>query len=123
MTHDYEFERRKQRALERLGSNDPRCVICGESNWQCLESHHLAGQAYAGETVPVCRNCHRKLSDGQCDHPAKTGESPSQSEVIGRFLLGLADLFELLVEKLAEWGRYLIELAAANEPSHGEGSS
>ena len=22
-------ERRKQRALERLGSNNPRCVICG----------------------------------------------------------------------------------------------
>lgn len=123
MTDDYEFERRKQRALERLGSNDPRCVICGESDWRCLEAHHLAGQAYAGETVPACRNCHRKLSDGQKDHPAKTGESPSQSEVIGRFLLGLADLFELLVEKLAEWGRYLIELAAANEPSHGEGAS
>ena len=120
MSDDYEFERRKQRALERLGSNDPRCVSCCESDWRCLEAHHLAGRAYAEDTVIECKNCHSKLTDAQKDHPASTGEPPSQIEVIGRFLLGLADLFELLVEKCAEWGRYLIEMAAANKDSHGD---
>lgn len=123
MPTTYESERRKQRSLERFETNDPRCHICGENDWRCLEAHHLAGQAYDDATVPVCRNCHRKLSDCQKDHPAKTAIGPSQVESIGRFLLGLADLLALLVEKLMEWGVYLIELAVQIDDGKQEGSS
>ena len=111
MTTGYNYERRKQRALERLGSNDPRCFLCGESDWRCLEAHHIAGHAHDEATVPVCRNCHRKLSDCQKDHPVETVGGDSELEAIGRFLLGVADLFRLLVDKLSEWGGYLIDLA------------
>ena len=37
-------ERRRQRALERLGSNNPRCVICGCDDPLALELHHVAGR-------------------------------------------------------------------------------
>jgi hypothetical protein len=37
---------RQQTALDRLGTNTPRCVECGETDWRCLEAHHLAGRAY-----------------------------------------------------------------------------
>jgi hypothetical protein len=41
-----------------------------------------------------------------------TSNSPDPSEQIGRFLLGIADLFEQLIPKLREFGRDLIARAA-----------
>lgn len=104
-------EARKQKRLEILGSNNPVCVICGENDWRCLEEHHIAGQAYDDSLSNVCRNCHRKLSDDQKDHPQKIGGTPDTLETIGHFLLGLADLFALLVIKLREFGQLLIQSA------------
>ena len=104
-------EARKQKRLETLGDNNPACVVCGENNPHCLELHHIAGQAYDDDTTPVCRNCHRKLSDDQKDHPKAIDKSPTTIEAIGHFLLGLADLFMLLVEKLRDFGQALIVVA------------
>ena len=105
-------EIRKQRALERLGSNNPRCVCCGEPDWRCLEFHHLSGRAYGEEGVVVCRNCHRKVSDSQKDHPSSLADAqPVLLEQAGHFLLGLADLLEMLVVMMREYGRQLIAAA------------
>jgi hypothetical protein len=101
-------ERRKQKALERLGTNNPVCVVCGETDWRCLELHHIAGKPFDGALAIVCRNCHRKLSDMQKDHAPVAIAPPNRLESIGHFLLGLADLFALLVEKFREFGRDLI---------------
>jgi hypothetical protein len=105
-------ERRYRRASQRLGTDNPACCICGENNPHCLELHHLPGHAFGDEKAIVCRNCHRKMSDDQKDHPESLGSSPSMLERIGHFLLGLADLFKLLSRSLTEYGRYLINLAA-----------
>ena len=104
-------EARKQKRLEILGSNHPICVVCGESDWRCLEQHHIAGQAYNDDLSNVCRNCHRKLSNEQKDHPKQIDIPSTTIESIGHFLLGLADLFALLVNSLKEFGNYLIETA------------
>ncbi len=101
-------ERRKQKALERLGTNSPVCVLCEEADWRCLELHHIAGKSFDGALAIACRNCHRKLSDMQKDHPQSASTPPEQLDRIGHFLLGLADLFALLVEKFREIGRDLI---------------
>jgi hypothetical protein len=106
-----EQERRKQRALERLGSNNPVCVSCGEAGWSCLERHHIAGKRFDPDTAIICRNCHRKLSDRQKDHPADLGTQPDFLERLGHMLLGLADLFELLVQRFREFGHELISKA------------
>jgi hypothetical protein len=95
-------ERRRQRALERLGTNDPCCPFCGFNNPLALELHHFAGEAFDGKATPVCRNCHRVLSDSQKDHPAKISDPLNDLECIGHALLGLADMFELLVKWLRE---------------------
>ncbi len=117
-------EIRKQRALERLGCNHPRCVRCGEADERCLELHHIAGRAYGEECAVVCRNCHRKLSDMQKDHPvALEPDEPPYLEKIGHFLLGLADLLEMLIEKLREYGMLLIEAAADCPQPYGIQSS
>ena len=119
MKDDLERERRKQRALERLGSDKP-CVCCGEADWRCLEFHHIAGQKFGEEGAVVCRNCHRKLSDSQKDHPpALTGAQPALLEQVAHFLFGLADLLEMLVGKMREYGLQLIEAAVHCPPPYG----
>jgi hypothetical protein len=109
-------ERRKQRALERLGTNNPCCPFCGFNNPLALELHHIAGEAFDGKTTPVCRNCHRVLSDWQKDHPPCIAERPNDLERTAHALLGLADMFELLVNWLREHARKLF--AAATQTSH-----
>lgn len=104
-------ETRKQKRLETLGSNNPVCVICGENDWRCLEQHHIAGQAYGDDLCNVCRNCHRKLSDDQKDHPKQIGNRPATLESIGHLLVGLADFLALLVIRLREYGQILIQTA------------
>jgi hypothetical protein len=111
-------ESRRQQALQRLGCHNPRCVRCGESDPLCLELHHIAGQTYDDALVTLCRNCHRKASDMQRDHPPKIDDPPSIIERAGHFLLGLANLFALLVEKCREFGLALLEHAKSQaEPS------
>ncbi len=106
---DTNNERMKQRALQRLGSDQPACATCGEPDWRCLERHHVAGRAYDESTVILCRNCHRKLSD-----PSENRNAPADSpllERIGRYLLGLAALLLLLAAKLKTFGDDLLAAA------------
>lgn len=104
---------RRQKALERLGYSEPRCGVCGEDDPRCLEAHHPAGRAYDPTTGLVCRNCHRKLSDVQLDHPGKLSDPPSFDERLGHFLLGLADFLTLVIERLQSFAKELIERARA----------
>lgn len=108
-------ETRRQKAFARLGTDHPICVCCGETNWRCMELHHLEGKDFGKTLVCVCRNCHRKLSEAQKDHTrsANPGKPPLSHESIGRLLQGLADLLMLIAEKLWEYGAYLIEQASA----------
>lgn len=104
-------EKRKQARLERLGTNTPRCTVCGERDDRCFEHHHLGGRKNDPATIILCKNCHAKASDKQRDHPRQTKTPSDRIEAIGFFLLGVADLFELLIEKLREFGLHLIERA------------
>jgi hypothetical protein len=105
-------EARKQRRLEALGTNKPRCGACGECDDRTLEAHHVAARKNDPATVIVCRNCHRKVSDDQKDHPSFDPAADPLLQTIGHFLLGLADLLRLAVQKLTEFGHTLIERAA-----------
>lgn len=112
---DNDDEARKQRRLRALGCNEPRCAMCGEDRWQTLELHHVAGQAHDPTTIVLCRNCHRVMSDVEREHPPKQESADPYLEIIGRFLLGLADMLRVIVEKLAAFGRELIARACAAE--------
>jgi hypothetical protein len=60
--------------------------------------------------VILCRNCHRKLTDAQKDHPKTPDVEPlTKEKQIGHFLLGLSDLLKLVAEKLRDFGAYLIQ--------------
>ncbi|RXD03755.1 hypothetical protein EQZ23_15710 [Sphingomonas sp. UV9] len=108
-------ETRKQRRLEILGTNDPRCAKCGDDRWQCLELHHVADHGQDEATVCICRNCHRVLSDLQKDHPPVDPKADPLLSTIGHFLLGLVDMLRIIVEKLQEFGLALIARASVVE--------
>ena len=55
------------------------------------------------------------LSDWQKDHPARPQHPPSDLERIAHALLGLADMFELLVKRLRE---FATKLFAADKEAH-----
>lgn len=109
-------ERRRERAYERIGSRDAICAVCGEDDPHCLERHHIAGSKFDDETVVVCRNCHRKLSDRQKDHPPAIGKRSDPLERIVHFLLGFADLLELIIGKLREFAHELIDRMGKGQP-------
>jgi hypothetical protein len=107
-------EERLRRALERLCDDDPVCKLCPESDPRCLERHHIAGRQFGDAIVIVCRNCHRKLSDAQYDHPQRLNQAPPEDmERLGHFLIGLGDFFSLLAAALRDIGRYIVEQAKA----------
>jgi len=106
ITEELNVDRLKEKALNRLGPN-PKCVLCPEDDWRCLERHHLAGRAFDELTIVLCRNCHRKQSDPSDNNKAPL--EPSIMERIAHFLLGLARFFLELARKFEEYGSLLAE--------------
>jgi len=109
MAKQLDAEDRKQQQLRHLGTQKPICRTCGESHPATFERHHIAGRKHDDDEALVCANCHRKLSDKQRDHaPRGLNEPVGQTGKIGHYLLGLADLFEMIVEALRRFGAWLI---------------
>lgn len=108
-------EQRKQKRLESLGSNNPHCCACEEGDWRTLELHHVAGRKHDDLMVPICANCHRKVSDVQKDHPPFEAGADPMLASIGHFLLGLADMLTLILTKLYAFGLALIERSTTIE--------
>ena len=104
-------ERRRQSAFQRLGTNAPRCGCCGETDWRCFEAHHVAGRKRDAATVVLCTNCHRKVTDDQKDHPSMVRGGDELLQQVGHFLLGLADILRLIVDKLVAFADALIARA------------
>jgi hypothetical protein len=109
MTDDYDSERRRQMALERLGTNTPTCVFCNENNPHCLERHHYEGRNFSTETVIVCRNCHRKLEDARKNRPSTIACPPVLDERIENFLYAAADCLAALLDSLRKYAQELGE--------------
>ena len=112
---EFDRERRKQKRLEKLGTDEPRCGTCGEGRWQCIEEHHPADYGRDEATVLVCRNCHRVLSDDQRGHPAFDPDADPLLSSVGHFLLGLADMLNIILAKLSEFGLALIARSKGTE--------
>jgi hypothetical protein len=97
--------------FRRAGFPDPRCVICGNDCIWRLELDHVAGQRHDETVRPLCRNCHADRTFLQNLEPPGGDNPKNVFEIIGRWLLGIAEWFELIVEKLYEYGEFLINLA------------
>lgn len=109
-------EDRVAKRCRRMGTHKPVCVACPESDPRCLEKHHIAGRKHHDDTALLCRNCHRKLSDDQLDHPQSSPAAPvSKLSQVGYYLLGLCDLLVMVVTTLRNFGEWLINEAGSTE--------
>lgn len=106
---DKDYETQKQLRLEKLGTNNPICVACGENNWECIEDHHIGGKVYDDLTSLACCNCHRKLTVRQNCHPKQIAKSPSFEESLAHLLRGLADLFVRIAETFIKYSELLLQ--------------
>jgi hypothetical protein len=110
-SHDPGRDEAIRERFEKAGFPDPRCVVCGEVRIWRLELDHIAGQKHDPTCSPLCANCHADRTFLQGLEPPG-GENPTNVlEVIGRWLLGIAQWFELIVDMLWKFGEFLIGLA------------
>ena len=105
-------EKRLERAYRRLGTRNPICVMCGETNPHVLERHHVAGRLF-NETVIICCNCHRKVSDPQKDRHGLETFDPDET-LIGHYLCGLADVLAAVAVTLKTFGERLLGIKPAS---------
>jgi len=119
-------EKRRQRRKNELGSQKPKCAMCGENDITALlketktvrtfmEEHHIAG-SHEGETIQVCRNCHAKLTDKQLDWPEGviSSERTQEMNAVG-FLFGLANLLELLAKLVFKFATILFDFVTDHQ--------
>ena len=109
--NEREYERLKQLRLEKLGTNTPRCAMCPETDWRVMEQHHVAGAGRDPTTVILCANHHRIVTYDQKGHPSSDTAADPLLARTGHFILGLADMLRVIVEKLVEFGHALIKRA------------
>lgn len=108
-----DYETRYRKALERLGTDTPKCAHCDVINPFCLQLHHIAGQANDQRTIILCSNHHDVITNAQKDHPPPVDDLSHPANRLGNIVLGIAELLLIAVEMLQEAGRYLIGVARA----------
>jgi hypothetical protein len=97
---------------ERLdGIHNEVCLFCGDELGNDKEDDHMIGQKHGDLVWPLHENCHHKRSELQREEPPPTDNPRNVFEVIGRWLLSVAEYFELMCETFRRFGEYLIELA------------
>jgi hypothetical protein len=122
-------ETRYRTACERLGSDNPHCLLGHKASPHALQLHHVAEQEFDDETVILCSNHHDPVSDAQKDHPRKIPDCTNPLEPIGHMSLGLGEMVAVILEdqpdhplrefltylrwRLQEIGTRLIEMARA----------
>ena len=107
-----DYECRKQTRLEKLGTDNPNCGMCGAHDWRYIQLHHIGSQKRDDTLALLCANCHCIVTDDQKDHPPFAPTADPFLDKVGHFLLGLADMLKVIVERLYEFGHDLIKRAA-----------
>jgi hypothetical protein len=112
--HPLRAERRRQRRLALLGTENPCCAICGETYPECLETHEIAGFKRDPNTrVIVCRNCHRKLTSRLMDAGIPMLRENCPLQRTGKCMLALAVTLRAEADALERWAAHLLDQSIA----------
>ena len=97
---------------ERLeGIHNEVCLFCGGDLTKGKEDDHMIGCKHGDVVWSLCLPCHHKRSELQREEPPPTDNPRNVLEIIGRWLLSVAEYFELMCATLRRFGEFLIELA------------
>lgn len=99
------------RSQHRNGATRPACVCCGEDDPQVLEDHHIYGRGYSDDVVPLCKNCHAKVTAGQNVLSPKTRSKSATP--LERLVYALLTFLLLMKEAIVNLEKICYELLAA----------
>jgi hypothetical protein len=95
--------RRKAEALEHLGTEQARCVYCGNTDPlvvrpRRIENHHIFGEDRDPLTIPACLNCHAVAHEHLQDAEVPMTQEKEPIKFARAILRALAVHFELLAK-------------------------
>jgi hypothetical protein len=109
---------RRARREQRLGS-DAACTLCGLTTPDALiavrrallEVHHVCGRANDADlTVPVCRNCHAVLTEGQRASSVSLTYPPTILHQVAAALASFFTFLHHIAERGMAWSDALSRL-------------
>jgi hypothetical protein len=101
----------RRKKLKTLGIRTEICLICGSDDVSTFQFDHVAGRKHHNQEWPLCETCHEERNPMQREEPPPSNNPRNVFEVIGRWLLGMTEYFEMLIRYLRQYGEFLIELA------------
>lgn len=69
------------------GQTSLKCIECAEDDSRVIELHHVYGQNNSEKIVPLCKNCHFKITKEQNKLPRSVRSSAASREENIRFIL------------------------------------
>jgi 5-methylcytosine-specific restriction endonuclease McrA len=94
MSVDKDVYQRSVRKQLHEGKTEVSCYICGENDPDVIEVHHIFGNEFPEERIPLCQNCHQKVTKYQNKIP------PKKRNGILFQLLPASIVLKLLMEQL-----------------------
>jgi hypothetical protein len=102
------YEKTVQRQL-RNGTVRLACSVCGEDDPTVIEFHHPFGRNNSDEIIPVCKNCHAKITKNQNKiSPLSRSKKALPQEKRGYLLVTVGSLLELIGKTLKDLGHEVI---------------
>jgi hypothetical protein len=101
----------RRKKLKTLGIKTEVCPICGSDDVSIFQFDHVAGRKHHNQEWPLCETCHEERNPMQREEPPPSDNPRNVFDVIGHWLLGMAEYFEMLIRYLRHYGEFLIELA------------
>ena len=95
--------RRKAEAIEQLGTEQPRCLYCGNTDPLLVRprrivNHHIFGQERDPLAVPTCLNCHAVAHEDLRDAAVPMTHEQEPPKFARAIFRALAVHFSLLAE-------------------------
>jgi hypothetical protein len=107
-----EEEKRLEQHYRRLRTRNPFCLTCGFSRHPAgLQYSHIIPNAMHDDGGAQCHNCHSEFSDAERNLPYSTQTMNPQMEIIGRYLMNLAEWLRRIAETIAAFGAWLFDQA------------
>ncbi len=86
------------------------CVECGEDGPATIEMHHIYGRNNSDETIPLCKNCHSKITSEQNKvDPKKRSKNATSLEQRGFWFISIGALIKGIGDELLNYGHEVMD--------------
>lgn len=93
------------RQLQREGKNTLCCHVCGQTDFSIIEMHHVFGRNNSKKTVPLCKNCHAKITYQQNKLAPKIRSANATPQDNKRFVfVSMGGILKVIGDELIYYG-------------------